>query len=244
MNSVSMKICFPQSRFAAAWWQRRGITTFQPITAADADIPRKLDFDGVARRHEGGKVPLLDRLASLAQYARAGGGEKAVHRHTVKNKKMLVRDRIRMLCEATSVEGDSEPDFFEIGVLAGLGMYRTGDVQCAGVVTGIGKVAGRDVMIIANDATVSGGASFPITVKKTLRAQEIAIENSLPCVYIVDSAGAFLPLQAKSFQTEIMEELFYNQARLSAGGISQIAIVPGSCSRGSPHVQCVMKLSS
>ena len=142
---------------------------------------------------------------------------------------MFVRDRIDALLDPGS-------PFLELSPLAAHGMYD-GEAPGAGLVTGIGRVAGREVMVIANDATVKGGTYFPMTVKKHLRAQEIAEENRLPCVYLVDSGGAFLPLQAEVFpDRDHFGRIFYNQARMSAQRIPQIAVVMGSCTAGGAYV--------
>src|SRR4029079_18330985 len=124
----------------------------------------------------------------------------------------------------------------ELSALAAADMYE-GEAPAAGVVTGIGRVSGREVVIVANDATVKGGTYYPITVKKHLRAQQIALDNRLPCVYLVDSGGAFLPLQAEVFpDREHFGRIFFNQARMSAEGIPQVAVVMGSCTAGGAYV--------
>jgi acetyl-CoA carboxylase carboxyltransferase component len=174
----------------------------------------------------------FERLeAELARYratARAGGGPEAVRRHCEQGK-LLVRERIERLL-------DPDTAFLEIGSLAGHGLYD-GAAPGAGLVTGIGRVSGREVMVVANDATVKGGTYFPITVKKHLRAQEIALENRLPCLYLVDSGGAFLPLQAEVFpDRDHFGRIFYNEARMSASGIAQISVVLGSCTAGGAYV--------
>jgi len=164
------------------------------------------------------------RLARVGQ----GGGADARAKHTGRGK-LLVRDRIDGLLDPGS-------PFLEFCPLAAEDMYG-GDAPGAGVVTGAGRVHGRDVVIVANDATVKGGTYFPITVKKHLRAQEIALENHLPCVYLVDSGGAFLPLQSEVFpDRDHFGRIFYNQANLSAAGIPQIAAVMGSCTAGGAYV--------
>src|SRR5208283_452390 len=143
--------------------------------------------------------------------------------------KLFVRDRIAALC-------DPGAPFLEVGLLAALDVYDE-PVPAAGLVTGVGMVQGRPCMIVANDATVKGGTYYPITVKKHLRAQEIALENRLPCVYLVDSGGAFLPLQAEVFpDREHFGRIFYNMARMSAAGIPQVAAVMGSCTAGGAYV--------
>ena len=148
-----------------------------------------------------------------------GGKEAAVQKHQERGK-LLVRDRIDLLV-------DSDTPFLELSTLAAIDMYDN-EVPSAGIVTGIGVVHGREVMIIGNDATVKGGTYFPLTVKKHLRAQEIAQENNLPCIYLVDSGGAFLPMQDEVFpDKEHFGRIFYNQAQMSALGIPQIAVVMG-----------------
>ncbi len=172
--------------------------------------------------------------ALLAEYrarvaeAQLGGGDKYLQRHRTQGK-LPVRERIEKLLDPGS-------PFLELSALAAWAMYD-GDAPGAGLVTGIGRVSGRDVMIIANDATVKGGTYYPITVKKHLRAQEIALQNRLACVYLVDSGGAFLPLQAEVFpDREHFGRIFFNQARMSALGIPQVAAVMGSCTAGGAYV--------
>ena len=167
---------------------------------------------------------LRERLATV----RRGGGEAATRRHREQGK-LLVRERIDKLLDPGS-------PFLEIGALAAWGLYD-GQAPAAGLVCGIGRVRGREVMVVANDATVKGGTYFPLTVKKHLRAQEIAGENRLPCLYLVDSGGAFLPLQAEVFpDRDHFGRIFYNQARLSAAGVAQISVVLGSCTAGGAYV--------
>jgi acetyl-CoA carboxylase carboxyltransferase component len=171
---------------------------------------------------------LVAELRAHLQAARSGGGEEAVRRH-LEQGKLLVRDRIERLL-------DPATPFLEIGALAAHGLYE-GAAPAAGLVAGIGRVRGREVMVVANDATVKGGTYFPLTVKKHLRAQEIARENRLPCVYLVDSGGAFLPLQAEVFpDRDHFGRIFYNEARMSAQGIPQISVVLGSCTAGGAYV--------
>jgi 3-methylcrotonyl-CoA carboxylase beta subunit len=159
---------------------------------------------------------------------RRGGGERAHRRHREQGK-MTARERIETLLDPGS-------PFLEIAPLAAWEMYG-GEAPGAGIVAGIGRVSGVEVMIVANDATVKGGTYYPITVKKHLRAQEIAYANRLPCIYLVDSGGAFLPLQAEVFpDRDHFGRIFYNQARLSAAGIPQIAAVMGSCTAGGAYV--------
>ncbi len=169
-----------------------------------------------------------DRLEETLFKVREGGGPELRKKHEARGK-LFVRDRIRNLI-------DPGTPFLELSPLAAHGMYD-GAAPGAGIVTGVGLVHGREVMIIANDATVKGGTYFPMTVKKHLRAQEVARENHLPCVYLVDSGGAFLPLQSEVFpDKEHFGRIFYNQATLSAAGIPQIAVVMGSCTAGGAYV--------
>ena len=167
---------------------------------------------------------VMQRLvADLRQKLRTvsgGGGETARARHVARGK-MLARDRVDLLVDPGTA-------FLELSPLAAFGLYG-GDVHSASIVTGIGRVSGRECMIVANDATIKGGTYYPLTVKKHLRAQEIARENRLPCIYMVDSGGAFLPMQDEIFPDERhFGRIFYNQATMSSEGIPQIAIVMGS----------------
>ena len=174
---------------------------------------------------------MQDLVAELREHlarARLGGGEAARRRHLERGK-LLARDRVDRLLDPGS-------PFLELSPLAAHGMYD-GAVPCAGIVTGIGRVVGRECVIVANDATVKGGTYYPITVKKHLRAQEIARVNRLPCIYLVDSGGAFLPMQDEVFpDREHFGRIFYNQATMSAAGIPQLAAVLGSCTAGGAYV--------
>jgi len=171
---------------------------------------------------------LVADLAERTARAREGGGPKYVQRHRDQGK-LPVRERIDRLLDAGS-------PFLECSPLAAFEMYDN-EAPAAGIVTGIGRVSGREVMIVANDATVKGGTYFPMTVKKHVRAQQIALENRLPCIYLVDSGGAFLPLQADVFpDREHFGRIFFNQARMSAERIPQIAAVMGSCTAGGAYV--------
>jgi acetyl-CoA carboxylase carboxyltransferase component len=171
---------------------------------------------------------LADELKQRLAEARQGGGEKYRKRHEAQGK-LFVRERIERLLDPGS-------PFLELSPLAAFGMYDL-EAPGAGIVTGIGRVSSRQVMIVANDATVKGGSYLPMTVKKHLRAQQIAEENHLPCLYLVDSGGAFLPLQAEVFpDVNHFGRIFYNQARMSAKGIPQIAAVMGSCTAGGAYV--------
>ncbi len=173
------------------------------------------------------QAQVADLKAALAKIKQAGG-EAATARHK-KRGKLLARERVDALV-------DPGTPFLELSALAAWDVYDN-DAPCAGVVTGIGVVHGREVMVVANDATVKGGTYYPLTVKKHLRAQEIARENHLPCVYLVDSGGAFLPMQDEVFpDKEHFGRIFYNQAQMSALGIPQIAVVLGSCTAGGAYV--------
>ncbi len=157
-----------------------------------------------------------------------GGAEKARKKH-IERGKLLPRERVNLLL-------DSGSPFLEFSPLAAYEMYDD-DVPAGGIITGIGRVSGKEVVIVANDATVKGGTYYPVTVKKHLRAQEIALENHLPCIYLVDSGGAFLPLQDQVFpDRDHFGRIFYNQAKMSAKGIAQIAVVMGSCTAGGAYV--------
>jgi acetyl-CoA carboxylase carboxyltransferase component len=172
---------------------------------------------------------LIGQLRERLHLVKQGGGERAMARH-IERGKMPVRERITTLLD----EGST---FLELSPLAAWGLYDGDSPASAGVVTGIGNIHGRQVMIVANDATVKGGTYYPTTVKKHLRAQEIAFENRLPCVYLVDSGGAFLPRQDEVFpDRDHFGRIFFNQARMSAAGIPQIACVMGSCTAGGAYV--------
>ena len=176
---------------------------------------------------------LVDDLRAKFDQVALGGGEVARTRHTARGK-LLPRERVEMLL-------DPGTPFLELSPLAALGMYPDRDgsdsAPCAGLIAGIGRVSGVDCMIVCNDATVKGGTYYPMTVKKHLRAQTIAQENRLPCVYLVDSGGAFLPMQDEVFpDREHFGRIFYHQARMSAQGIAQVAAVMGSCTAGGAYV--------
>src|SRR4051794_17957944 len=167
---------------------------------------------------------LRERTAQIAR----GGGDKAVERHRSRGK-LTARERIDRLVDPGGA-------FLELGALAAWDIYD-GAAPSAGIVTGIGVIEGRQCVVVANDATVKGGSYFPLTVKKHLRAQEVAAQNALPCIYLVDSGGAFLPLQAEVFpDREHFGRIFFNQAQLSARGIAQIAVVMGSSTAGGAYV--------
>src|SRR5690606_36568093 len=180
------------------------------------------------RENAGRMRALVDELRARTAVAREGGGPRYIERHRAQGK-MPVRERVDTLLDPGS-------PFLEMSPLAAWDMYD-GDAPGAGLVTGIGRVSGREVLIVANDATVKGGTYYPLTVKKHLRAQEVALQNHLPCVYLVDSGGAFLPLQAEVFpDRDHFGRIFFNQARMSALGIPQIASVMGSCTAGGAYV--------
>ncbi|OPY95739.1 methylcrotonoyl-CoA carboxylase [Bradyrhizobium sacchari] len=186
--------------------------------------PSSSDF---ARNSEAMRGLVADLREKLSQVA-GGGGEASRNRHTARGK-MLARERVDLLV-------DPGTSFLELSPLAAYGLYG-GDVHSASVVTGVGRISGRECVIVANDATIKGGTYYPMTVKKHLRAQDIARQNNLPCVYMVDSGGAFLPLQDEIFPDERhFGRIFYNQAQMSSQGIPQIAIVMGSCTAGGAYV--------
>jgi 3-methylcrotonyl-CoA carboxylase beta subunit len=192
-------------------------------------IKSRLDTSGPAfAQNAAHHRALADDLRKQVARVAEGGGTAAQEKHTARGK-LLPRDRVRALLDPGS-------PFLELSQLAAFGMYG-GDAPSAGIITGIGRVEGREVVIVANDATVKGGTYYPMTVKKHLRAQEIAAQNALPCIYLVDSGGAFLPLQDEVFpDKEHFGRIFYNQANLSARGIPQVAVVMGSCTAGGAYV--------
>jgi len=195
------------------------------MAVLDSQVERDSEaFAARAERMESLVGELRERTAQVA----AGGGSKAIEKHRSRGK-LLARERIDRLVDPDSA-------FLELSTLAAWDLYD-GQAPGAGIVTGIGVVEGQECVIVANDATVKGGTYFPTTVKKHLRAQEIAEQNRLPCIYLVDSGGAYLPLQAEVFpDREHFGRIFFNQARMSAKGISQIAVVVGSCTAGGAYV--------
>jgi acetyl-CoA carboxylase carboxyltransferase component len=195
------------------------------VGVLSTQVDRESDsFRARAERMASLVAELRERTALVA----AGGGEKALERHRSRGK-LTARERIDRLVDPGTA-------FLELNALAAWDLYG-GDAPSAGIVTGIGVVEGRQVVVVANDATVKGGSYFPLTVKKHLRAQEVARQNRLPCIYLVDSGGAFLPLQAEVFpDRDHFGRIFFNQARLSALGIPQIAAVMGSCTAGGAYV--------
>ena len=195
------------------------------MTVLASRVDRDSDaFAARAAQMEGLLAELRERTALVA----AGGGERATERHRSRGK-LTARERIDLLVDPGTA-------FLELNALAAWEMYD-GQAPAAGIVTGIGVIEGRCCVVVANDATVKGGSYFPLTVKKHLRAQEVAEQNHLPCVYLVDSGGAFLPLQADVFpDREHFGRIFFNQARLSAKNIPQVAVVMGSCTAGGAYV--------
>jgi 3-methylcrotonyl-CoA carboxylase beta subunit len=199
------------------------VTVDTPVLRSRAD-PAGEAFKRNATGHAALAAELGDRLAA----ARLGGPELARQRHTGRGK-LLPRDRVDALLDPGS-------PFLELSPLAAGGMYDD-EAPAAGIITGVGRVSGRECVIVANDATVKGGTYYPVTVKKHLRAQEVALHNHLPCIYLVDSGGAFLPRQDEVFpDREHFGRIFYNQATMSARGIAQIAAVLGSCTAGGAYV--------
>ncbi|TBR23886.1 methylcrotonoyl-CoA carboxylase, partial [bacterium] len=194
-----------------------------PVLETRAD-PSSSDYQENVRHHE----KLLSDLHAKLARARKGGSEQAVALHK-KRGKLTARERVKALIDAGT-------DFLELSALAALGMYDD-EVPSAGLVTGLGVVAGRLCVVAANDATVKGGTYYPETIRKHLRAQEIALENRLPCVYLVDSGGVFLPKQSEVFpDKEHFGRIFYNQAVMSAAGIPQVSVVMGMCTAGGAYV--------
>ena len=194
------------------------------MTVLSSHVPRDDVFERRRLRMEALVAELRQRTASVAQ----GGGERALERHRSRGK-LTARERIDRLLDPGSA-------FLELSALAAWELYDR-EAPSAGIVTGIGVVEGRHCVIVANDATVKGGSYFPLTVKKHLRAQEVAVQNRLPCIYLVDSGGAFLPLQAEVFpDRDHFGRIFFNQARMSALGVAQIAVVMGSCTAGGAYV--------
>ncbi|SFB16935.1 3-methylcrotonyl-CoA carboxylase beta subunit [Amycolatopsis marina] len=200
-----------------------GATSDIPVLTSTAD-PRDETYTRSAIAH----AELVEDLRKRLSVARQGGSEKARIRH-VERGKLLPRDRVDALLDPGS-------PFLELSPLAANGLYDD-EAPSAGIITGIGRVSGRECVVVANDATVKGGTYYPLTVKKHLRAQEVALHNNLPCIYLVDSGGAFLPRQDEVFpDREHFGRIFYNQATMSARGIPQIAAVLGSCTAGGAYV--------
>lgn len=189
-------------------------------------------FNANAVRHQNAVAKndaALSVYRRLQEQVKRGGGSKSIHRHTVVNKKLVISDKLDLLL-------DEDSDKFEIGRFAGFGMDY-GDISCGGQLSAIGKVNGQYCSIFGNDGTIKGGTMYPIGVKKFLRSQEIALKNHLPCIYIVDSGGAFLPLQSEIFADKMHGgRSFHNEAVMQAGNIPQISVVCGSCTAGGAYI--------
>lgn len=217
-------------------FRARSLVARPVVSAIVSGARRTLVLDGAVNvqgedflknREMNGK--LIDEFMAKSEAVKGGGGPAACLKHT-KRGKLLPRERVDQLL-------DPGTPFLELSALAGDDLYDGQSVPGGGVITGIGRVSGRQVMIVANDATVKGGTYYPITVKKHLRAQEIAMKSRLPCVYLVDSGGAFLPLQSEVFpDKDHFGRIFYNQAHMSAAQIPQVAVVMGSCTAGGAYV--------
>ncbi|PQE18078.1 propionyl- carboxylase beta chain protein [Rutstroemia sp. NJR-2017a BVV2] len=211
---------------------RRMVSTYCPPSQAKAIsvIPTNIDTSSEEYTQNLSQMqPIIDHLSTLTARIQQGGRAKAREKHIARNK-MLPRDRVTALI-------DPGTSFLELSPLAGHELYPNTEVPAGGIITGVGVIEGVTCMVVANDSTVKGGTYFPITVKKHLRAQEIAKENNLPCVYLVDSGGANLPHQADVFpDREHFGRIFFNQARMSSMGIPQIAVVMGPCTAGGAYV--------
>ncbi len=196
------------------------------MPAIDSQLnPRSAEFAANAAAMQA----LVDDLRAHCEKLALGGGEDARNKHTARGK-LLPRDRVNQLL-------DPGTPFLEFSQMAAFNMYDHA-APCAGIITGIGRVKGIECVIVCNDATVKGGTYYPVTVKKHLRAQEIAQQNNLPCIYLVDSGGANLPNQDEVFpDRDHFGRIFFNQANMSAQGIPQIAVVMGSCTAGGAYVQ-------
>src|SRR3954469_13776562 len=194
-----------------------------PVIQSKLDV-RSAEFQANAAAMAQQVHDLRDKIALISE----GGGQSAREKHLARGK-LLPRERVRQLLDVGS-------PFLQLSQLAAWHMYDSA-VPAAGIITGIGRVSGRECVVVVNDATVKGGTYFPLTVKKHLRAQEIARENRLPCIYLVDSGGANLPHQTEVFpDREHFGRIFYNQATLSSAGVAQIAVVMGSCTAGGAYV--------
>ncbi|EEY15522.1 methylcrotonoyl-CoA carboxylase beta chain [Verticillium alfalfae VaMs.102] len=212
--------------------QTRGVATFTPPHQASAISLVQTNVDPSSdefRENEQGMAEVMARMQTLTTRIHRGGSDKAREKHLARNK-MLPRDRVTALI-------DPGTTFLELSPLAGHELYPEADVPAGGIITGVGVVEGVTCVIVANDSTVKGGTYYPITVKKHLRAQAVAQENRLPCIYLVDSGGANLPHQADVFpDRDHFGRIFYNQARMSAQGIPQISVVMGPCTAGGAYV--------
>ncbi|XP_057698132.1 methylcrotonoyl-coenzyme A carboxylase 2 isoform X3 [Corythoichthys intestinalis] len=204
--------------------KRRSLPSAFPVL----DLPLQAIHQHVYEANHRNSKTCHNKYIELNKKVTKGGGDNAIARHTQRNRKLLVQDRLRLLLD--------DEDFIELSRFAGLGLPY-GDIPSAGCLTGIGRINGLWCVFIANDATVKGGTAYPITVKKQLRAQEVAIQNRLPCVYLVDSGGAFLPLQSEIFPDKNQGgRTFYNEAIMSAMKIPQVSVVCGSCTAGGAYI--------
>ncbi|GAV06483.1 hypothetical protein RvY_16463-2 [Ramazzottius varieornatus] len=218
----------PRSGSCTKQWQV--VRTYQSADAKLARFETAIDQDTEESQNNAQRMrALVQNLRQTIDQIVAGTDAKSIQRHVSKGK-LLVRDRISTLLDPGS-------PFLEFSQLAGYKLYDKEEVPAGGIITGIGRVSGVECVIAGNDATVKAGTYYPITVKKHLRAQEIALQNRLPCIYLVDSGGANLPRQADIFaDKEHFGRIFYNQANMSAQGIPQVAIVMGSCTAGGAYV--------
>ncbi|TGZ76897.1 carboxyl transferase [Ascodesmis nigricans] len=230
LRSAALRRVLP--RAARAPRLTAAISSYTPRTleSAFSQIKTKVDTASPEFKENATSMgELSEQLRALHQKIELGGPEKARQKHIARNK-MLPRDRVTALLDPGTA-------FLELSPLAGHEMYPGEDISAGGIITGVGRVSGVECMIVANDSTVKGGTYYPITVKKHLRAQEIAQENNLPCIYLVDSGGANLPHQSEVFpDRENFGRIFYNQARMSSQGIPQISVVMGPCTAGGAYV--------
>ncbi|PFH58466.1 hypothetical protein XA68_13624 [Ophiocordyceps unilateralis] len=222
----------PTSRRAALVLVRRSVSRLTPVHQATtvSRLPSTVDASTDDFRNNARQMDeMVSRMQLLTRQAQRGGSDSARARHLARNR-MLPRDRITALLDPAS-------SFLELSPLAGYELYPEADVPAGGIITGLGQVEGVTCVVVANDSTVKGGSYYPITVKKHLRAQAVAQENNLPCIYLVDSGGANLPHQADVFPDQNhFGRIFYNQARMSARGIPQISVVMGPCTAGGAYV--------
>ena len=211
---------------------RRSIASFEYQHHANAFsvLPTNVDTSSAEFKDNASHMGrLIEHLGQIHSQVQQGGPAKACAKHLAKGK-LLPRDRITALIDPGS-------SFLELSPLAGHGLYDGHEIPAAGIITGVGVIHGRRCMVVANDSTVKGGTYYPITVKKHLRAQTIAQENNLPCVYLVDSGGANLPFQADVFpDAHHFGRIFFNQAQMSATGLPQVSVVMGPCTAGGAYV--------
>ncbi|MBN3301160.1 MCCB carboxylase, partial [Amia calva] len=214
----------PQCFISSVPTRKKTLPCAFPVLEQDVQPIHRHVYEANARN----SAVCYQRYWECIEKVRRGGGENAIARHTQRNKKLLVRERLRLLLD--------DEDYLELSPFAGLDLPY-GNVPSAGCITGIGKICGLWCVFIANDATIKGGTAYPISVKKQLRAQDVAVQNRLPCVYLVDSGGAFLPLQADIFPDKNHGgRTFYNEAIMSAMKIPQVAVVCGSCTAGGAYI--------